>query len=715
MNFLKTLWTNILVCLFLSMSFNKVHAQNNCSPTNSPTNINSIVREEISCTISGLTNPVIAPTSIPSDPRPTNEIGNKVTVEISSGVTISFGASTIGLGSEALVNNNGTLITSSLNNAYGISSGANNRSQAGGSTINNYGSITTSSTDSAGIYISATNARSLGNTIRNVGSISTSGVGAYGIRLNSGATGATIANTIINSGSITTTNSSASGILLRAAGGTAAITNSGTISTSGSLAHGIQISSGAGLVSIENTGVITASAPNAFGIFNAGTISTLTNSQGGATPLSYSGNLPNNYSLIVRSLTDYGKLNATNTTVTGVMSFGINSASSTLNYNTIYSGVFNDISINNIENTNGRTTTVGGNTYTWALAKRLGTEQIDLIVEPSDVVTTDVEQLQALLVAQGYALVPEDSDTEVSLVSLGGSLQGLFALQSASLINGMSYDCPVFGTNNICLSTGGRFTNISSDQFNTTSALIIGAYRFSPRIRLGGYLDQNLSSSTPGGIAQLSNSNPMAGLFAVWSQNTDGTGLEAKLALGYANKGLTLTRPEVGSSEPGQGSTSLMSQGAMATFKYGLALGKQSLVSPYVGLRYMRSVMGAYTETQTTKVAFPLSYDAINNYVTTSIAGLTGQQVLNEKTSVFASAGIEKDLNTNISNLVTSGNGFFNIAMNGNYQSVRSTASLGVNYLLSPQERLSLVGIYRQEAYQAMSSATVLATYTMGF
>ncbi|OWF66728.1 hypothetical protein B6A14_01760 [Polynucleobacter hirudinilacicola] len=606
--------------------------------------------------------------------------------------TISGGNGGVG------IQNNGTI--TNLTNAGAISGGAD------GAGLANIGGTITTLTNALGGTISAGggyggifNFFGSIDTLNNAGTIS----GGSGTGINNQLSTITTLN---NTGTISV-GDYGFGIYNDYTGTITTLNNTGTISAG---VGGVGIENSGVITTLNNIGTITAGT-GGYGIVNNGTITTLINSQGGSTPLTYSGTLPNNYSIIVNSPSSYGKLEASNTSVSGVMSFGINSAS-TLSYNTIYSGVFNDISINNIENTFGRITL--GSTFTWALAKRLGTEQIDLIVEPSDVVTTDVEQLQAILVAQGYALVPEDSDTEASLISLGGTLQGLFASQSAGLVNGMSYDCTVFGANNICVSAGGRFTNVSSDQFNTTSALIIGAYRYSPQIRFGAYLDQNLSSSTPGGIAQLSNANPMAGLFTVWSQKLDGTGLEAKLALGYVNKGLTLTRPEVGTSEPGSGSTSLSSQGAMAAFKYGMAIGNKTLVSPYAGLRYVKSTMAGYTEAQTAKVAFPLSYDAINNYVTTAIAGLTGQRTLNEKTSVFASAGLEKDLNTNISNLVTSGNGYFNIAMNGNYQNTRATASLGANYFLSPKERLSLVGIYRQEAYQAISSTTVMATYTVG-
>jgi len=80
----------------------------------------------------------------------------------------------------------------------------------------------------------------------------------------------------------------------------------------------------------------------------------------------------------------------------------------------------------------------------------------------------------------------------------------------------------------------------------------------------------------------------------------------------------------------------------------------------------------------------------------------------------MASVGVEKDVNANIGNLITSGSGDFNIAMNNNYRTLRPTASIGAYYDVSAKERLGLVGIYRQEAYQALTSSTVLATYTVG-
>ncbi len=622
-----------------------------------------------------------------------NASNNSVTVNVGLGTVIKISGSPIGLGSNAIVNNSGTLNSNSFQNGYGISAGANNRSQAGGNRIYNLydagtstrAVIVTAGTGAAGIYVSATNATSSANIIQNAGSISTSGANASGIKLVSGSTSSSILNTITNS-------------------------DTGVISTTGSGSHGIQVS-GLGAVSIENIGSITASGPNAFGIYSTGNITSLTNAQGGSSPLTFSGVLPTNYNMVISSPTVYGKLDASNVVVTGVMNFGISgsSAVSATSYSTVLSG----IKVNNLGNSYG-TITVSGTQYQWALVHRVNgsADQTDLVV--SAVVQPTLAALEQTLAAQSYLIAPIYYDTQTALASLGNALQGLFAMQSAGVINGMSYDCPLFGNSNICVSAGGRFTNVSAFPNNNSSALIIGAYRASNNIRFGGYLDQNLSLSTPGGIAQLNNGSPMVGAFGVWSQNAGGTGLEAKLSAGYANKGATLTRPVVGVSEAGSGPTSLTSQGVLGVLKYGFGIGNKTILSPYAGMRYVVGGMGGYSEGRSSTVSSPLTYNAIDNYTATALVGFMGSHKLSDKTSLLASAGVEKDTSANVGNLITSGVGDFNLAMNNNYRSLRPTASLGAFHDLSMNERIGISAIYRQEAYQALTSTTVMATYTVG-
>lgn len=627
---------------------------------------------------------------------PTNTTqGNGINVTVATNTIYTVVGSTIGLGSNATVNNSGALNTSSFYNGYGISAGANGRSQAGGNSLNNLsgGTIVTAGGNAAGIYVSATNAGSAANTLSNAGTITTSGAGSAGMRLNSGATSSSVVNTV---------------------------TNAGVINTSGAASYGVQVS-GVGAVNLTNTGNITTTGANSFGIYNTGNIVSFTNSQGGSNPLTYSGVLPLNYFAKVTDASNYGKLDVSGGTVTGVMNFNI-ASNSTLAYNTTYSTVLNGFKINNLGNSFG-TFTSGGNSYVWALVHRVGSSatQTDLVIKPLPQAVSPaaapaaiLPELKAALAAESYIIAPTNYDTQAALASFGSSLQSLFAMQSAGVINGMTYDCPIFGNHNVCVSAGGRYTNVSGYPDNTTSALLIGAYRFSESLRFGGYLDQSLSQSTPGGVAQLSNSTPMVGVFGVWNQNTDGTGLEAKVAAGYASKNATLTRPVVGVSEPGSGSTSLTTQGAVGILKYGFGLGNTTIISPYAGMRYVVGGMRGYAEAQSSTVSSPLTYNGISNYTTTTLAGLMGSHRLNEKTNLVATAGGEKDVNASVGNLTTTGNGEFNIAMNNNYRTLRPTASLGVFYDLSPRERLGLNGIYRQESYQATTSTTVLATYTVG-
>jgi hypothetical protein len=55
------------------------------------------------------------------------------------------------------------------------------------------------------------------------------------------------------------------------------------------------------------------------------------------------------------------------------------------------------------------------------------------------------------------------------------------------------------------------------------------------------------------------------------------------------------------------------------------------------------------------------------------------------------------------------------VNFNANPVRNRPTATLGAYYNVAKNRRLGVTGIYRQEAYQAVSTTTVMATYTIGF
>jgi hypothetical protein len=473
---------------------------------------------------------------------------------------------------------------------------------------------------------------------------------------------------INNDGTIITLNNSGT---ISVGDGVSGINNSGTITT------------------LNNFGSITAAGVGGTGIINVGTIGTLNNTQGGngATPattaLKYSGNLPTNYNMVIGSATRYGQLAVTDP-VGAITNFGILGTPliTTRNYASVLSGTAapTGLSSGTIDN------------MRWSLTANGGAFDLTFV---------------------GASLI----GTQQSLVNTANALAPVYTLQNAVLSNSFSYDCPVFGEHNVCVSAGGRNTAVSAaNGLNNTSALLIAAYRIKPTLRIGAYADQNLSVNNAGSTTvNLGNSTPLIGLFGVWNQRLDGTGTEVKVAAAYGQKNATVNRQIVGLSEAGSGSSNLNSQGAQITAKYGFAVLPDLLVSPYVGVRYTQNNMGGYTESTSAQVTDPLTYSALNTNATTALAGVGASYRFIPKATLFASAGVETDTNTSSGTYSATGvTGLTPVNFNPNPVKTRPTAILGAYYDIAKNQRIGITGIYRQESYQAISTTTVMATYTIG-
>ncbi|MBZ1351540.1 autotransporter outer membrane beta-barrel domain-containing protein [Alcaligenaceae bacterium LF4-65] len=131
------------------------------------------------------------------------------------------------------------------------------------------------------------------------------------------------------------------------------IFNSGTITNltnTGSILMGAGGAGGA-----AGPGGFSGQTPTTnYGIRNTGVITTLNNQQGASSSaLTYRGNLPVNYNIIIASTTDFGKLSGN--LVTGTMTFGISSLSTADSsiLNTTLSSVLSGIAAANLANTSG--------------------------------------------------------------------------------------------------------------------------------------------------------------------------------------------------------------------------------------------------------------------------------------------------------------------------------------------------------------------------
>ena len=160
------------------------------------------------------------------------------------------------------------------------------------------------------------------------------------------------------------------GINLESAGVTINNGVNGVIDSDGFRA--IQYGGGASSGLIDNLGTIGTSA-TPVGILSQGASLTLNNSQGGDNGLQFTGNLPENYNIIINSSTDYGKLISYSDNwyqITGTMNIGIDSRSS------VSAGTYQDVfsariaTARDFASSNFDSLTGTFNTLNWELTSR---------------------------------------------------------------------------------------------------------------------------------------------------------------------------------------------------------------------------------------------------------------------------------------------------------------------------------------------------------
>ena len=615
-----------------------------------------------------------------------NAVNNHATIDTLTNAASGFITGTHGNG----IYNDG-LITTITNSGAITGTGGYGIENVGGTiqTLTNYGTITGTGSGigihNTGTITTLTNSGTItggvsSEAIVNTGTITTlTNSGTITGGTGGGIVNDAIIGTLINSGAITANNV---GIYNDTGVSIGTLTNSGTITTVGASA----IYNKGTITTLTNRGTMTSTGGSGIENIVGGTITTLNNLQGASGALTYTGGLPTNYNIIITGANTFGKLSATS--ATGTTTFGIYAGSTITSR--LYSSVLQGLSAGMIPGV--KTGTYDGMTYT--LTER---------------VTTPGSELWDLSFIGGST-----TNTQPSLAASAYALRGVYNLQTATINNGLNYDCTVFDTHGICISAGGRYTSADSPGTSGGSALVVASYNLTDHVRLGGYLDQNIANSTPTGI-KLNNGSPLAGLFGVWNEHKSGEGLEVRVAAGYGDKDLTVTRSVIGLSEAGVGKSQLTSQAVSTTVSYGTALASNWMVSPYAGVRYTRIKAGRYTEGSSADVTAPLTYDALVQQSTTALAGVRFSGRASPKTLLTMSAGAEQDTNNVGNSYNASGvTGLTPITFNSNIQKTRVVANAGVYYDITNTQRIGLNAMYRQEAFQSTNTVTALVTYQVG-
>ena len=584
-----------------------------------------------------------------------------------------FSISSIGLMNDALAQsctNGSATLYGSISSQVTISLSNTCYSLAGSASISAYD----------GIYNYGSN-----TGINNAGVITAVAAGVY-------SNGGSLSQ-LTNSGTITATRSNGLGFYNY--DNVTLLNNSGIISGGGS--NGLGIYNFGTIVSLNNMGSIFGGST---GINNGGTITTLNNGQGVGNingALGYTSNLPTSYNIIVNSTSNYGQLSVSN--VSGNMVFNIygntgtslitGTSASVITANRYLNVLQGFSSLSGITGTAG---TYSG--YNYSLV--------------ADATTANNWDLLVTLAG------PASADTQSSINYLTSQLQSTFALQSALLNNGLTYDCNVFDKNNICISTGAGYTAVNSGTPNVASGILIGAYKLNEQTRLGIWVNQKAYNTGTVGL-DTTNKNPMYGIYAVWNQDKLGNGLELRASAGYESNKATTTRQVFGTSEAGVGSTSLTTQGASLTMSYNIPVATNLVASPYVGIRYSLIGLDGYTETS--GATTPLTYSDMNQANTTLLAGVKLFGKVMPQVGLFGSIGLEQDLQNSAASVQASGSSqtLSSVSLSTNYQATRPIASLGAYYELDKAQRVGLNVYYASSAYQPVATTSAFITYTAGF
>jgi hypothetical protein len=376
------------------------------------------------------------------------------------------------------------------------------------------------------------------------------------------------------------------------------------------------------------------------------------------------------------------------------MAFGVYS-SSTLTSN-LYTGVLSGVASSSISNLSGSTVTGTLGLFNWTLQDLNTDNTWDLLVTSNG---------------------PAIADTMSSLTDQSNKLRQVFNNQTNIANNSLNYDCSLFSNNNMCVAIGGRYSKYDFDgQHNAADILVLG-YKVNPNFRVGAHMDQKLNRSNLTGVS-LDNKTPMFGLMAVYNENPNGLGLQVKVANSYQDQDITATRTVFSTSEAGSGKTNLKTQNYLAELSYNIKTDDNLISSPYAGVRNSKIKQAGYTESTTTAVTDPLTYNALKDESNTLLIGIREKYKVDNNVSVFGSIGVEKDFNHSVDNYSASdvnNSGITAINFNNDIKKTRGTGTVGANYNFTPTSMVSASFNYTQLPYQTTDAKNVYINYSVGF
>lgn len=227
-------------------------------------------------------------------------------------------------------------------------------------------------------------------------------------------------------------------------------------------------------------------------------------------------------------------------------------------------------------------------------------------------------------------ITPGAAATQSSIDATSANLANAINLQSNPVTNALGNDCAVFGESSACVSVNVGTTKAGSGDLLNGGLTV--AKKINDSWRAGMVTNAPFNNPTIGNVGQTS--DPAYGVFATWTKDQ----LSVQGSAAFNQGSMTVTR---NGPETGVGKSSVDNKAYQVKASYSMPINETVTVTPYVGVRYVESNYGGYTETGP---VFPLTVDGTKRTSTSVLAGATVNKQINEKLSGNVSVGVTQNL-----------------------------------------------------------------------
>jgi autotransporter-associated beta strand protein len=141
----------------------------------------------------------------------------------------------------------------------------------------------------------------------------------------------------------------------------------------------------------------------------------------------------------------------------------------------------------------------------------------------------------SLLIENG----PSASNTKMALALNSVNLEQAMMERLLTMQSKLQYDCTTFEKHGVCLSASTRLNGTKTTE--NGGGILTGAYRISPKWRVGGFVDQELTRHSPRDV-RTGVPQPAFGAFVGYNENKNGLGFIARAAASISLGDVVVTR-----------------------------------------------------------------------------------------------------------------------------------------------------------------------------